>query len=32
MPEPLILSVNGRAPEVHDESWVANVEAALSSP
>src|SRR4051794_13190293 len=24
MPEPLILSVNGRAPEVHDESWVAS--------
>ena len=23
MPEPLILSVNGRAPDVHAESWVA---------
>jgi carbonic anhydrase/acetyltransferase-like protein (isoleucine patch superfamily) len=23
MPEPLILSINGRAPELHAESWVA---------
>jgi len=23
MPEPLILSIRGRAPQLHDQSWVA---------
>jgi carbonic anhydrase/acetyltransferase-like protein (isoleucine patch superfamily) len=31
MPEPLILSVNGRAPELHPESWVAPNATVLGS-
>ena len=29
MPEPLILSIGGRAPELHDEAWVAPNAAVL---